>query len=134
MDEVIEYLLNFALKHGFSFVLTDKLKSSTPSCADPSHNKIIINTNWQNKNELPFQIAHEIGHMINNDKGILYYTSFASHSKIEHSANVKAIELLFNYSVSVDEVASNYNDFMEYYGIPATLESDVRQRYAEYYG
>lgn len=133
MKEVIEYLLNFAFSKGFGFILTDKLKPNTPSCANPKKNKIIINMNWHDKNELPFQIAHEIGHMLNGDEGILYYSSYSSRSKIERSADDKAIDLLFSYCLDMDKVTTNYSDFMEYYGIPNYLEQNVRQRYANYF-
>lgn len=133
MKEVIEYLLNFAFSKGFGFILTDKLKPSTPSCANPKQNKIIINLNWHNQKELPFQVAHEIGHMLNGDEGILYYSSYSSHSKIERSADDKAIDLLFSYCLDMGKVTINYSDFMEYYGIPNYLEQNVRQRYAIYF-
>lgn len=133
MKEVIEYLLNFAFNKGFGFILTDKLKATTPSCANPTKNKIIVNMNWHNQNELPFQLAHEIGHMLNGDEGILYYSSYSSRSKIERNADNKAIDLLFSYCLNMDEVTINYNDFMKYYGIPNYLEENVRQRYANYF-
>lgn len=133
MDEVIEYLLNFALSKGYGFILTDKLKPTTPSCANQQQNKIVINTNWTNKNELPFQIAHEIGHMLNGDEGVLYYSSYASHSKIETNADNKAIDLLLNYCIDMDKTTNNYSDFMYYYGIPDYLEQNVRRRYADYF-
>ncbi|MBN7275548.1 ImmA/IrrE family metallo-endopeptidase [Ligilactobacillus pobuzihii] len=133
MDSVVEYLLNFALDKGFGFILTDKLKPDTPSCANPQQNKIVINTNWRNKNELPFQIAHEIGHMLNGDEGTLYYNTYSSHSKIENNADNKAIDLLLDYCVDMDKTNSNYSDFMYYYGIPNYLEQNVKRRYANYF-
>ena len=133
MKEVIEYLLNFAFNKGFGFILTDKLKSTTPSCANPTKNKIIVNMNWHNQNELPFQLAHEIGHMLNGDEGVLYYSSYSSHSKIERSADDTAIDLLFKYCLDTNDVTLNYIDFMNYYGIPNYLEQNVRRRYADYF-
>ncbi|GAW64248.1 hypothetical protein FC65_GL001047 [Ligilactobacillus acidipiscis DSM 15836] len=133
MNEVITYLLNFAFDHGFEIVWTNQLKSSAPSCAIPKNNKIIINGQWKNKDELPFQIAHEIGHMLNKDEGVLYYSSYSSHSKIEADADNRAIDLLIDYCVSNGKETENYSDFMYYYSVPLRLEENAKRRYAIYF-
>lgn len=73
MDDVINYLLNFAMKNKIGFVWTSLLASYTSSAADCKNRKIVINGNWHNKKELPFIIAHEISHILNKDMGILYF-------------------------------------------------------------
>ena len=133
MNNVITYLFNLAFDTGISFIWTDKLKSNTPSCAIPEMNKIIINSSWHNQNELPFQIAHEIAHVLNRDEGVLYYSSYSSHSKTEANANNKAIDILLKYVDETSELSGNYSAFMEVYGIPYLLEENVKRSYAIYY-
>lgn len=43
------------------------LDEYTPPCASVTYNKIVMNTNWHNPNELAFQLAHEIAHIQNHD-------------------------------------------------------------------
>lgn len=75
----------------------------------------MVNNRWHNKNEIPFQLAHEISHMLNGDEGSLYYCSPASHTKIERGANDKDIDLMYRY------------------GIPSSLEENVKRRCASYF-
>lgn len=133
MNDIITYLLNFAFDRGIEIVWTDKLKPTAPSCAVPKDNKIIINGQWHDANELPFQIAHEIGHMLNGDEGVLYYSSYCSHSKIEANADIKAIDLLLDYCFLNDKQTENYSDFMYCYSVPSYLEEKVKRRYTIYF-
>jgi Zn-dependent peptidase ImmA (M78 family) len=133
MNELIIYLLNVAFDNGINIVWTDQLAPDKPSCAMPNQNTIIVNNRWRNQDEIPFQLAHEIGHMLNEDEGVLYYCSPASHTKVECGANDKAIDLILNYCVVNDEPTNNYADFMYCYGIPYSLEENVKRRYAYYF-
>lgn len=132
MNEVIRWLVNFAYDHKIGVTLDNlHFDQEVPSCM--FGNSIIINMNWENQDELPFITAHEIGHVLNEDQGPLYYCSASAHNKIEAAANEKAIDLMLNYCVSMDNLISNYTDFMYYYGIPNCLNDKVKERYALYF-
>lgn len=122
MDNVINYLLNFAMKNKIGFVWTSLLESYTSSAADCKNRKIVINGNWHNKKELPFIIAHEISHILNKDMGILYFTSNSSKSQIENNANAGAINILVDYCDKLGLARDNVVKFMDVFGIPANLE------------
>ena len=62
-EELIEYLLNYAFKHGLSYILV-RGEPYDPALSFKHKHKMIINTNWHNSNELPFIIGHEIGHLM----------------------------------------------------------------------
>ncbi|MCH4165121.1 MAG: ImmA/IrrE family metallo-endopeptidase [Lentilactobacillus diolivorans] len=135
MDDVITYLLNLAFENKIAYELTTELNPYTPSLADSKSRKVIINLNWHNKKELPFQIAHEISHLLNGDAGVSYYSSFSNKSKYECGANVTAIDLLLKYYEDNFIFAEiNPVRFMEDFGIPANLEYQVTDRVAETFG
>lgn len=126
MDDVIRWLCKFAFDHKINVTL-DKLSFSddVPSCV--LGKSIIINTNWRNPNELPFIFAHEIGHVLNEDEGRLYYSTATAHTKIEAAANERAINLLVKYCNCEDLLPENYIDFMELYGIPRQLDEKTQE-------
>ncbi len=57
--------MQYAWDNGISCVLTDKMNEYTPSSAKPENKIILINLNWYNQSEIVFQMAHEIGHVVN---------------------------------------------------------------------
>lgn len=125
MDNIIDYLLDYASSHSIGYKLTHDLPSSIPSCAFPETHEVLINMEWHNHEELPFQIAHELGHVINGDTGIRYYESFPTRSTSEYKANVVGIQLLLRYCKDNQIVVNNPIDFCERFGVPAHLETTV---------
>lgn len=122
-DITVTYLLNWALDHDISYVLTSELSSFTPSCSLPSKRKMIINSNWHDKSELPFQIAHEIGHILNKDSGKQYFCLANTTNPVENKANHAGIKLLIEYYFAdVPKEQWNVNNFINYYHIPSELE------------
>lgn len=125
MNSTLQYLFNYAFSNKIGVTVTNNLSPTTPSMSRSSNQTILINLNWHNQNEIPFIFAHEIAHLLNNDVGILYYTSSNSRSKIETSANIKAIEILTNYSEILGFEITNPITFMESFGIPLKFEDLV---------
>lgn len=68
MNDLIEYLLNYAFDCGIGYKLVHA-DPYDPSLSLKNHNLMVINLNWHNQSELPFIIGHEIGHFILGDKG-----------------------------------------------------------------
>lgn len=62
MDSLIEWLVNYAFDHNIGVVLTPALQPHTPSTSDGTTRLVVINMNWYRKTEIPFALAHEIGH------------------------------------------------------------------------
>lgn len=134
MDQSLNYLIGVAwdAKIGLQFC---KLSPTTPSVASVDQRLIILNTNWYNQKELSFQLAHEIAHILNQDSGILYYTTAVNHSKIEGCANVGAIKLLIPfYFDNCENNLLNVDNFMENFAIPGYLRDkciDLIKQYSE---
>lgn len=119
--------MQYAWDNGISCVLTDKMNEYTPSSAKPENKIILINLNWHNQLEIAFQMAHEIGHVINNDEGVLYYSSFSNRSSYERNANLKALEVLIPIYLDIigDYTSNSVSPFMQAFCIPGRLENDV---------
>lgn len=124
-NDAVTYLLNFALEHKIGFDLIPELNPETPSFAVNSNRIIVINVSWHNQRELPFQIAHEISHVLNNDPDVLYSSSPASKTKIEAAANERAIDLLIGYANSVGLYHMDVYKFMEYFALPGNVKTTV---------
>ena len=131
MDEIITWLLNYALDHGIGVITTADLSPEVPSAAFATERKILINLKWKNKNEVPFSIAHEIGHILNGDDGNFLLTSTA-HSKAEHDANIVAFQILREWAESHDVDVSEPYLFMSCFAIPCKLSDQVAEEYARY--
>lgn len=113
MNDLIQWLINFAYDHNVSIIATRQLLPNTPSQSDVSNRVVVINMNWYNPMEIPFIFAHEIGH-------VLCGHVMAS-PKNEIEANRKAINLLIEYCWDNDVYIRNPVRFCEEFGIPLRL-------------
>lgn len=130
MDEIMRWLCKFAYDHNIAVTIDNvHFKSDVPSTCYDKH--VLINTNWDKKEELPFIFAHELGHALNDDDGVLYYSTSASQSKIESEANSQAIDIMLEYSQAIDETPADYLTFMHSYNVPSFLDDEVKRRYSE---
>lgn len=120
MNDLIEYLLNYAFDHGIGYKLVHA-DPYDPSLSLKKHNLMVINLNWHNQSELPFIIGHEIGHFILGDKGILYYSSFAGQNSEEKSADLYSLNLLYDYACCRGQYFEEPGQFLSAYGIPTRM-------------
>lgn len=122
MNNIMSFLINYGFDRGISTVLTDKLPTDFPSSSSLKKQAVLINMNWPSKNEIPFILAHELGHLLNGDNGVNYYQSGNVHSKTEFEANKTAISLLVDYCQANDIEFDNPIQFCERFGIPTEYE------------
>lgn len=120
MNDLIEYLLNYAFDCGIGYKLVHA-DPYDPSLSLKNHNLMVINLNWHNQSELPFIIGHEIGHFILGDKGILYYSSFAGQNSEEKSADLYSLNLLYDYACRRGQYFEEPGQFLSAYGIPTRM-------------
>ncbi|MGK0604505.1 ImmA/IrrE family metallo-endopeptidase [Enterococcus gilvus] len=97
---------------------------------------IFLSNNLLDENS-DFEISHELGHCIEKHEKISAYYNANDYSrrKLEFEANRIAIEiLLFIWSneYDFDKEQLNAVKFMEYYKIPWSLESCVREKMRKY--
>ena len=80
------------------------------------------------------QIAHEIGHVLNEDEGVLYYSSTASHNSIKYAASETGIKVLVHlYFQNVNLDNANSNMFVTQLAIPSYMEQYTEDCIREFY-
>lgn len=123
---VVERLLKKAKELGIDVIWTYGLHDYTPSVSSSKKKRIIMNANWKDKNELPFQLAHEIAHVLNHDdcEMAFYHASYSSQERIEREANIGAIKLLLPIFEDMG-YENNPIKFMQLFHVPNYLFDNV---------
>lgn len=130
MEDLMDYLYSLIWKYKLGIVADRTLPSHFPSRYIPSTKTIIVNLNWYKKEEIPFMVAHEIGHYINGDSGVSYYEDPIAPIKDigqEHQANLYSLNLLYNYALDHGNTFDEPIEFMHQYGIPMEMLDDTKQ-------
>lgn len=122
MDDIITYLCNYSLDHNIGFQLDNRLERNDISVSNGLLRLVVINMNWHNPAEIPFQFAHEISHVLNGDTGINCYSTRYPMIEEEYKANKRAIKILLNYCDLNDIHFESKINFLESFGIPTNLE------------
>jgi len=128
MDVVSTYLLNYALTHKMGFTLLNDYDESWVPVAIPENNMMIINMKWQKKEEVSFQIAHEIGHMIDGESCFMYDKSNIAKMKSESRADKLAIDLLLQYCIANDIRFTSCIMFLQQFCIPLKYETVAKNK------
>lgn len=133
INEITASLINKAMELGYSVILETNFSDHTPSAANPHTNTIVVNGNWYQPEQIQFQLAHEMGHLLNHDDSSCLYFSPSKHG-IEGRANKKAIDLLLPYYTE-DRPLEEFNtvDFMKAFKIPQYLENVVNNEFYQKY-
>lgn len=118
-DRLLKYLMNYAMFDchiGIEF--TDKLPPFAPSASYNTVGRLIImNALWPYPTEIPFQLAHEIAHVLHEDQHY-YNLNDGTANSGEASANIFAIKLLQKYCKDNDYRFDTYYKFARAFGIP----------------
>lgn len=124
MNDLLEYLMNYALEAGIGVIYDATLPSDAPSVSYAKSRIIILNGNWARRFESPFVLAHEIGHIVLQHR----CSSLAAPTikiKMEHEADVFATEIIWNYSKLIGVEYNNVYSFMQAFGIPNRMFETV---------
>lgn len=118
-DRLMKYLMNYAMFDchiGVEF--TNNLPSYAPSVSYNRPGKLIImNSQWPYPTQTPFLLAHEIYHVLNEEKSYFNLNNKTKHSG-EAKANIFAIKLLQRYCEENDFNFTNIYQFAKCFGIP----------------
>lgn len=129
MDNLKDYLLDLALALNIDVVFTKQRQDFVPR-AVPDERLVIINSNWKRTREIPFQIGHEMGHLVHNDT-IIDCESPNAHLPNELSADKYSLNLIFKYNlVQVDTITSP-SVFLFQYGIPFRMTEYTNKVFKE---
>lgn len=134
LSEVIEYLKSIADRFDIEYFWPSALSPSTPPAAKPSEKRIVMNPNWHNEREIPFQFAHEIAHILNDDdtNWVYYYQGVHNGtSKLEYETNRFAIKIVLSY-FDQDMIEYNPIRFMQAFAIPNHLSNVVNEELGAY--
>lgn len=121
-NNLVQWLMNWAFDHGISVTMTSEIKKDLPHCASAAKKAVVINMNYGNSDEIPFALAHEIGHVVDDDPGVRYYNSATLHDKAEYRANCFGIQLIQQYCDHEDIHVINAVKFCEVFGVPSRLD------------
>ena len=117
MDNVLAWLTNYAMDHGIGIIFDKSLPPDAPSDSWEFPPMAIINTNWHNKNELPFITAHEICHVLYGSAEYFHLARRGVESG-ESDANLGAIKLLLQCARGTDMHFDTYYQFANAFCIP----------------
>lgn len=118
-DRLMKYLMNTAMfDYHIGVEFTNILPPFAPSA---SYNKvgrlILMNSRWPYPTEIPFQLAHEIAHVLYEDQQY-YNLNDKTKNSGEAQANTFAIKLLQRYCIENEFNFSNVYQFAKCFGIP----------------
>lgn len=121
-DRLIKYLMNAAM---FDYKIGVEFSNRLPPFAPPiSYNHvgrlIIMNALWPYPAEIPFQLAHEIAHVLHEDQHY-YNLNDKTVNSGEADANIFAINLLYKYCEENDYHFDNFYKFAKAFCIPKKL-------------
>lgn len=118
-EDLIKFLFQYAHDHGID-CSWESLDAHKPAYAVVNYNFIIVNKNWFRKTEIPFTLAHEIGHVLNGDIICNCQSRYAVYP-CERNADRYAFDLIFIYSLRYGSVITEPGIFIEQYGIPPRM-------------
>lgn len=132
-NELVQYLLNYAYDHGIGY----KIEAVDPDWIPvyiPWKNLIIINSNWRDPKQIALQVAHEIGHALNDDSEFEYQACFSATSKVERAATRRGLEIIIKHVYDDSELYDvNYRQFMDVLSVPGHYEGDVKSLITDYF-
>lgn len=123
MDDLLTYLFRLAFNNKISCALIWK-DINYQSVALPKEKLIVINQNCKNKNELPFIVGHEIGHIMNGDATTSFYCDKPLSSE-EHKADLYSLNIIYDYAAEQFDTFEEPIQFVQQYGIPFRMLDDT---------
>ncbi|WP_309295938.1 ImmA/IrrE family metallo-endopeptidase [Limosilactobacillus caecicola] len=135
-EDMIWQLLHVAMDNHIDVQWAGVLSPYTPPACRVDTRIVCMNNRWHRPQEIAFQLAHELSHIINGEpEDLCFYTaSFTGKASVEYKANVGAVKLLVpSYCAEVDQDVVNVTNLEQRYMIPGYLDNVVREQVKEYY-
>lgn len=124
MEDVIDWLLDYAKDHHIVVRCYDDAPHNWPSTSAAPHRLILFNPNWEPINECVIQLAHEIGHVEAHHPGKNACNAPSVDETYESEANRIAINLILQYAVQNDLCFDNKQQLMDCFDIPAKMMAE----------
>ena len=140
LSDMLTSLLDFAWNHDIGILLSRSMSPDTPSSANPNNRMILINMNTKNQKSIPFQIAHEMSHVLHDDPGVLYFQTNEKNKSqnyrytFEHAADELALKIIIPTYIHCNDgiVPNNSIRFMDELAIPTSLVNEVNEELLKY--
>lgn len=133
MNTFLAAVLNKAAKHHVGVEIVPLSPDQAP-VVDTKRRLIILNRYWPKQNELAFQAAHELGHVLNGDVGHFSYSAGCTDGKVEGDANRTALSIVVPiYFSDIDQADANVEQFMDDLAIPDWLHDASSAAITKYY-
>lgn len=133
-EDLMTYLCDYAFENKIGYEFSSKHKPDRSPRSITALRMVFMNNNWPNKQEIPFQFAHEISHIINGDTGSNNFAAPAFYSKEEFNANKRATIIILEYCNLHGFQWTNIINFMASFNIPMRAKEAVKAGFAEYIG
>ncbi|ANZ70338.1 ImmA/IrrE family metallo-endopeptidase [Pediococcus claussenii] len=134
MDDLLAYLRDYAFKNHIGYEFSNFHNPDRAPKSITYMKMIFMNSNWKNKEEIPFQFAHEISHILNGDSGSNNFSASSIYMKEEYKANARAAEILMEYSDLNNLSFYDSVSFMNAFGIPSKARYVVDDVFRERFG
>ena len=134
MDDAIDYLTQYAKDHDIE-VKWAHFSPFTPPGSSYKYHRVVMNLDWHNHQELVFQLAHEISHVLHGDKGdvVYYHACFTGKESVEYKANLGAVKILVPfYCEQRDKENINSYEFETIFDVPFYLNDVVINQLHDY--
>lgn len=131
-EDLMKYLCDYAFENKIGYEFSSKHDPDRSPRSITALRMVFMNNNWPNKQEIPFQFAHEISHVLNGDSGSNNFAAPAFYSKEEFNANKRATRILLEYCDLHGFQWDNVIDFMDSFSIPMRAKEAVKSGFKEY--
>lgn len=119
MDDLMTFLRDYAFANQIGYQFDNIREPDQAPKSNTALRVVFMNNNWKNPEEIPFQFAHEISHILNGDKGSNNFSANSVYSKEEYKANKRATKILLEYCDLNGLTFYNSTEFMDAFGIPS---------------
>lgn len=134
-EEACDYLLEKAKEYHID-VKWKHFSPTTPPGSSYEYRRVVMNLDWHRPEELVFQFAHELAHVIHGDPGdiVFYHASFTGKESVEYKANIGAVKLLVPYYCKYRNRESiNAYEFETLFNVPTYLNDVVIKELRNYF-
>ncbi|MCI1283645.1 MAG: ImmA/IrrE family metallo-endopeptidase [Lacticaseibacillus songhuajiangensis] len=132
INDYLDQLLDMAAVYGIRVGILEPLSPITPCASNSATKRIVFNPNFHDPKQLPYQLAHEITHVLNGDSSVLYFTP--TKRGIEGDANKGAVQILVRmYFDGVEPDAARVDDFMSCFGITSDMRDYCVEATRDFY-
>lgn len=127
--QITSSLESLACNNDITLVNAEDLSENVPDTALINTRAVIMNKQFDINVDYTYRLSHELSHILYGDKDAQAVYQFSEYGKRgeELLAHRNAIRMLMSI-----EMPSSPLTFMNYYRVPAWLESDVVKTYNEF--